>query len=392
MTPRRPFRLDLAGLAPRPAQVWGGIRLVPLVRDEPLPGLRLHARLYEGEAGPVSVRPGTAYVSYIPHGFVADWGADAGHTGPGAAYGTHLRRGAPEGEPVAYVPVRAHRRMVQREAKRRLRFLPLHLAVEGYLALHFGGPPIAWDEWSRRALRTGLSPRVEEACTGAAVRGLSDALRVFELHPGQCGVMVYAADALATAFVVPHPDDFRALHTTLINDLYGELVHHYALLSAAVPDFVPRLPDVAGLAQLRAAVAEEQRGWAAFHDGIMAADLLGPEYIAQTAYRAGDFTLLRFLPPFRPHQENHIGEAITAPDGRVGYLKTFRLSETQTRRGHLLTRLAAHDWHLSATATDLGLTDGQLALRLESAGFGFLLRPEVLAAYRRAAKPRTNRR
>jgi hypothetical protein len=37
-----------------------------------------------------------------------------------------------------------------------------------------------------------LSPRAEDACTGAEVRGLDDALKVFEIYPGQCGLLLYA--------------------------------------------------------------------------------------------------------------------------------------------------------------------------------------------------------
>ncbi|WP_329176221.1 ARPP-2 domain-containing protein [Streptomyces sp. NBC_01477] len=371
MTATTALRLDLAGLHTRPAQVWGGIRLVPLVRDEPVPGLRLHKELYGDGVGVVDVAPRTVYTSYIPHGFVADWG-----TGPAAAYGTQLRGEHGDPAPVEAMPVRFHRRMVRREAKRRLRFLPLHLALEGYLGLHFGGPAIAWEEWSQQALRRGLSPRVEEAYTGAAVRGLGDALRVFEIHPGQCGVLLHTADALAAAFVVPHPDDYRALHTTLVQDLYGDLVHHYALLSAPVQDFVPHL-DAARIdstADLRAALAAQQREWAGFHTGTMAAGLLAPEYTARALYRAGDFTLRRFVPAFRPRTESHIGEAITAADGRVAYLKTFRLSEAQIRRGHLLSCLAAHDWHVARAAADLALTPAELTARLRTAGFAHLLR------------------
>lgn len=392
MTTDRPsatLRLDLAGLDTRPSQVWGGVRLVPLVRAEPLEGLRLHPVLYGDGLGVVTVRPRTAYVSYIPHGFVAEWGADAGQAGPAAAYGTQLHAtGSGVAPTVDAMPLRLHRRMVRREAKRRLRFLPLHLALEGYLALHFGGPTIAWEEWSRRAVRNGLSPRVEEAYSGATVRGLADALRVFEIHPGQCGVLVYTADALAAAFVVPHPDDYRALHPSLVQDLYGELVYQYALLHTAVPDFVPRIGAVDSLAGLRTAVADQQRAWARFHDGTMAAGLLEPSYAVQKVYRAGEFTLSRFLPAFRPREENHLGETITAPDGRIAYLKTFRLSEAQIRRGHLLSRLAAHDWHLGATAAELDLTEAQLGLRLESAGFGALLRQDVLDGYRAGLRRR----
>ncbi|MFJ5776870.1 ARPP-2 domain-containing protein [Streptomyces sp. NPDC093094] len=377
---------DLTGLATRPSQVWGAVRLVPLVREEPVEDLRLGARLYGGAAGLVEVGPRHAYVSYIPHGFVATWTDDGT---PAAAYGTQLSAGT-DAAPAAAMGLAFHRRTARREARDRLRFLPLHLALEGYLALHFGGPTIAWEEWSQRAIRQGLSPRAEEAYLGAEVRGLADALRVFEIHPGQCGVLVYVADALAAAFAVPHPDDYRALHPTLVQDLYGELIHHYATLMPPVPDFRARLagPGIRSLADLRTAVAGQEHAWVRFHDSAMAAGLLEHAYTWQQVYRLGRFTLSRFLPRFRPKQENHIGEAITDDAGRTVYLKTFRLSENQVRRGHLLSRLAAHDWHLADTADELGLDEAQLGLRLEAAGFGHLLRQDVLDAYRRRRRNR----
>ncbi|WP_406118868.1 ARPP-2 domain-containing protein [Streptomyces sp. NBC_00989] len=373
--------LDLTGLTTRPSQIWGGVRLVPLVREEPVVDLRLNPRLYGDTVGLVEVGPRHAYLSYVPHGFVATWTGDGT---PAAAYGTQLSADA-DPVPTATMGLRIHRRMARREAKGRLRFLPMHLALEGYLALHFGGPTIAWEEWSQRAIRQGLSPRVEEAYVGAEVRGLADALRVFEIHPGQCGLMVYVSDALAAAFVVPHPDDYRALHSSLLQDLYGELIHHYALLMPPVQDFRARVPDagIRSLAQLRTAAAEQERVWAQFHDTTMAAELLEQEHTWQSVHRMGRFTLSRFLPQFRPKQGNHIGEAITDDRGRITYLKTFRLSESQVRRGHLLSRLAANDWHLADTAAELGVSEAQLGLRLDSAGFSFLLRQDILDGYRK---------
>ncbi|WP_432043843.1 ARPP-2 domain-containing protein [Streptomyces cadmiisoli] len=379
--------LDLTGLATRPSQVWGAVRLVPLVRDEPVNDLRLHPQLYDDAVGLVEVDPRHAYVSYIPHGFVATW---TGDNTPAAAYGTQLSADG-NSPPRATMSLRFHRRMARRQAKDRLRFLPMHLALEGYLALHFGGPSLAWEEWSQRAIRQGLSPRVEEAYVGAEVRGLADALRVFEIHPNQCGVMVYVADALAAAFAVPHPDDYRALHPTLLQDLYGELIHHYATLMAPVQDFRALIADthIRSLAHLRTAVAEQERAWGHFHDTTMAGGLLDHAYTWQSVYQMGGFTLSRFLPEFRPKQDSHIGEAITDGGGRIAYLKTFRLSESQVRRGHLLSRLAANDWHIADTAADLGIHEAQLGLRLESAGFGFLLRQDVLDRYRKQKRTRS---
>ncbi|MFF0478695.1 hypothetical protein [Streptomyces sp. NPDC004284] len=372
-------RIDLGGLRVRPAQVWGGVRIVPLVRDEPVPGLRLGREVYEGR-GTASVALGdrTAYTSYIPHGFVADWtgtGAEA------AAYGTRL---GGEGAPAAVPVRRIHRLAKRRQGERRLRFLPLHLALEGYLALHFGGPSVVWDDWSREALRRGLSPRVEAAYAGWAVPGLGEALRVFELHPGQCGLLLYVADALAAAFVVPHPDDYRLLHPTLVEDLYGELVHQYAHYGAPVPEFTARIRDGAGgvrnLADLRAAALEQERAWAAAHDGLMARDLLETSYSFERVRRMGSFGLYRFLPPFeRGGREQHIGEVITDRKGRAAYLKTFRLSENQIRKGYLLNRLADCDWHLERTAEALGTSYAEMVRRVRSAGLGALLDAHVVA-------------
>ncbi|HEY9372546.1 ARPP-2 domain-containing protein [Streptomyces sp.] len=376
-------RIDLTGLEVRPAQVWGGVRLVPLVRAEPVAGLRLHREVYTGFGHTADIGDGAAYTSYIPHGFVADWSGEGAES---AAYGSRLGGGP------RTIPVRGpHHRMAKRQrgkgggrAEPRLRFLPLHLALEGYLALHFGGPSMVWDEWSQQAVRQGLSPRAEAAYAGWSVPGLGEALRVFEIHPGQCGLMLYAADALAAAFVVPHPDDYRLLHPTLVEDLYGELVHQYAYYGAPVPEFTARIRDAAGgvrtLADLRAAAVAQERAWAGAHDGLFARDLLETSYAFQRVYRMDGFELLRFLPPFaRGGPEQHIGELIADHKGRTAYLKTFRLSENQIRRGHLLQRLADHDWHLGRTAEALGTSYAEIVRRIERAGFGGLLNSHAVA-------------
>ncbi|NVI92646.1 hypothetical protein [Actinomadura sp. BRA 177] len=372
------FKLD--GLRTGPAQVWGSVRLVPLIRDEPVPHLRLHRKVYQEPVSIVDV--GDAYyVSFVPHAFVAAW--SDGDQMPAASYGTRLlERDAEEALP--RMAVRTVRRMARKAGKDRLRFLPLHLAVEGYLALHFGGPEIVWEEWARKAVAQGLSPRCEEAYLGLQVRGLEDALRIFEIHPGQCGVMVYVADALASAFAVPHPDDYRALHATLVEDLFGELIYTYGLLGAPAGDLSARIDDteVRSLEDLRTAAEIQQEEWASFHDGVMAGQLFDEDGSRQVVQHLHGFELTRFLPSFALDGENHIGEAITDAEGRVAYLKSFRLSDAQVRRGYLLRRLAEHDWRLSATAAALGADEAALVLRLERAGFGYLLRQDVLDRYR----------
>jgi hypothetical protein len=366
-------RIDLSALRTGPSQVWGALRLVPLLRDEPVENLRLHGIAYgDVRHSSVKITNRVSYHAYIPHGFVADWNRDSGDRNQSAAFGTQIvgADGA-----VRSMPVEAHHRMAQKAGKRRVRFLPLHLAMEGYLALHFEGPTIAWKEWSDRVIRHGLSPRSEAAYRGTAIPDLQDALRVFEIHEGQCGVLVYAADALAAAFVVPHPEDYRELHPTLLLDMYGELVYQYALMMPAVQEFHASLDGrIDSLADLRTAAEAQTRSWAAFHDRVMANALLEHDYTAERAYQMGDYELLRFRPAFKPGEENHIGEAITDAEGRIAYLKTFRLSEAQLRRGYLLELLATHDWRLARAAAAIGTTSEELRNRIRAAGYEMLLR------------------
>ncbi|MFD0631067.1 hypothetical protein ACFQ9X_04875 [Catenulispora yoronensis] len=210
---------------------------------------------------------------------------------------------------------------------------------------------------------------------GLVIPGLQDALRVFEIYEGQCGVLLYAADALAAAFVVPHPDDYRELHPTLLLDMYGELIYQYALMMPAVREFRARIDDdVDSLAGLRAAALAQNRAWAEFHDTVMMSALVDQAYTSERAYQMGDFDLVRFKPAFKPGEENHIGEAITDGDGRIAYLKTFRLSEAQVRRGYLLELLAAHDWHLGKASASIGTDSDALWHRVQAAGFDGLFR------------------
>jgi hypothetical protein len=375
-------KLSLQGLDLAPAQVWGNVRLVPLLRREVRGDLRLARRRYDEPIGVVSLggellAPGVKYASFVPHGLVVSWGEDGMQAALGAAVGK-ARDGKTFGR-----CVRVLHRMARREGDRSLRFLPLHLAMEGFLSLCFGGPDIAWAEYSKRAIAHGLDPRAERSVRGAALPGFADALRVFEIHERQVGVLVFVADALASAFVVPHPDDYRALHQSLIEDFYGELLYRYGWL---YPDVAPAEAsiDAAGvrtLADLREALAGMRRAWADF-GALLAEGALDREVQAETVYTMGPFRLMRFLPSVRLHEENHIGEAIVRDDGTTEYLKTYRLSDAQARRAHLLQQLAAHAWDLDATAAALRTSRVELCRRLDNAGFGYLLAPAVLSAAR----------
>ncbi|HEY8377784.1 MAG TPA: hypothetical protein VIK91_14915, partial [Nannocystis sp.] len=205
--------LDLRGLRIGPAQAFGAVRLVPLLKEHVREDLRLGTRTY-GDEGPdvVGLRgdaaaPELVYFAYIPHAYILRWSPDGSAV---AAQGAAL---CPRKQGIHNLGgVRILHRMTREEEPGALRFLPLHLAFEGFLSLHFGGPDVAWSEYSREALTHGLSPRIERVVPGAAIPGLEDALRMFEIHDGQVGALLFVADALAAMVCFPHPDDYRALH------------------------------------------------------------------------------------------------------------------------------------------------------------------------------------
>ncbi|MDA1368717.1 ARPP-2 domain-containing protein [Glycomyces algeriensis] len=374
-------RLTFDGLQVRPGQVWGGIRLVPLVRDEPITSLRLHPSGFPGGDSYDAYAPSCCYE---PHGLIAEWTAD-GTAVP--ALGTALR-----------MPARTMRKSLRPETKlqqrTRVHFVPHQTALEAFLPLTFRVPSVAWSEWSTHAFRRGAPRQEDPQYLGYDVEGLADALRVFEIHPGQCGVLVYVADALASAVVTPHPDDYRALHPSLVEDGFGELIWRYAHLYGESPDFRPHLDESAidTIADLRAAINAAQREWSEFHQEVMAAGLLDAEYVFTEDYRMEQFTLRRFRPHFVPGRETHVGEAITDADGRLAYLRTFRLSETQARRGRLLQTLTDHDWNLEAAAAGMDLVVPALVARIDAAGYGGLFRQDVLDRFRSLNRTNGQRR
>jgi len=389
-----PAMLDLQGLQIAPPQTMGAVRIVPLVRERFLAAsgasesneprdLRIATRDYGDSIAVVELGrdaptgPGLKYVSFVPHGFIVSYTTDGS---PVAAQGASF---GPTSETKKGRFVHLMHRMVKREQgdgrASRFRMLPLHLAMEGFLALHFNGPDILWSEYSQQAIRKGLDPRSERAVRGTWLPGLEEALRTFEILPAQVGVLVFVAEALACAFVVPHPDDYRNLHTSLLNDFFGELLRDYAILYPHLP--VAHAPlDGAGvttLDDLARQVARVRVDWRAYAE-LLSAGLLGREVRVERVRAMGPFHLERFVPVFDPNVECHLGERIVRADGTLEYLKTYRLSGAQVRRAYLLEQLAAAEWNMEQAATSLRCSVTELAQRLVGAGFGYLLKPAVL--------------
>jgi hypothetical protein len=366
-------KLNLKGLQIAPEQIYGSISLVPLLRDRVRYDLRLFGQKYEQDATIVSLDRDLAYMSYIPQGLILQWGDRDNAL---VNLGSSLIK--PEGQTLhcGSVNIKLMHGMTKKHGKNQLRFLPLHLAMEGFLSLHFGGPSIAWRKYySDFFLRRGLGWREEWSYGGKSIVGLEEALRIFEIHDRQVGTILFAAGAIAGIFIVPTPEDYRLLHYSLLEDFYGELIYEYANLyqntnfpmSLSIDD-----NKVQDLTSLKQEIVRMRNDWASFHRD-MALELFDRALDSKRVYTAGSFILQKFLTDLNGDRDNHIGEAIVRDNGEIEYLKTYRLSAAQTRRIILLDRLAKHNWDLEAAAESFRLSLLDFVKRLEKAGWGYLL-------------------
>ncbi len=365
--------ISLKGLEIAPSQVWGAVRLVPLLRLKPRKDLRLFKRNYDSDVTMVSVKDNLKYISYVPHGLVLNW---TDNNSSVAAMGGQLLT---EGKKLGFGPVKVQllHRMAKREAKNALRLLPLHLAMEGFLSMFFNGPTIAWQEYSKQALSQGLSPRVEWSIGGQAINHLENALRLFEIHENQVGVLLFISEVLASAFIVPTPDDYRALHNSLLEDFYGETFYYYGLYgNVSQLKVTLDANTIDNFSDLKNALQKMRSEWSNFQ-GFMAEDILNRDINAKRIYTAGLFSLQRFITDLSLSQNNYIGETIVDDLGHLQYLKVYGLSSKQTKRAYLLKELAANNWNLEDTARNQGDTLEQLIYRLEKVGFGYLINNQL---------------
>ena len=369
-----------------PPQVLGGIRLVPLLRNDVREDLRLTRRSYQEEYAAVRLPDNSTYYSFVPHALIADWTGDGTPTAAfGTQVGSHKKQKTSDGKAYdfGYTTARVMSKMRAKESKNRLRFLPLNMSMEGFLSLHFCGPSIAWEEYSRTITRDGLGSRGESVIPGRWINGLQDALRLFEIHPNQVGVLMFVADALASIFIVPHPHDYRDLHNTLLTDMYGELIYIYGFNSNENV-YHPMPIDsekVESVEDLRRELSRIRDDWSQLHH-LMTTKLIDCAITGENVYKMGPFQMQRFMTDLDPKSENHIGERIVRSDGRLEYMKSFRLSGAQTRRAYLLSQLAESDWSLEACAERLNCSKNQLIFRLEKSGFGYFVHQHVLDAAR----------
>ncbi len=369
--------ISLQDLEIAPSQRWGAVRLVPLLRQNYRQDLTLVKRNYSRNPS-VAVDAQTHYYSYIPHGLVLHWD-DRGN--PVVPQGTQLGTNNSDIRSMTML-----QKMAKREDKNSLRFLPLHLAMESYISIFLQAPWITWPEYSRRSMRESFASHTEYSTSGHSITDLSEALRVFEIHENQVGVMVFVGEALASAFILPNPQDYRALHDTLLTDFYGETFYYYGLYGGANElKMEIDINHIQDLADLQRALQKLRQDWAGTQ-AMMAGALIDRPIQSQRVYQAGPFSLQRFITDLDRTQTNYIGEAILDDLHSLQYLKIYGLSASQTRRTYLLQQLAAHQWHLENTAIALGTTQSGLLKRLEKAGLAHIFSNQLLEKYRKSQR------
>jgi hypothetical protein len=369
--------ISLQGLEIAPSQRWGAVRLTPLLRQDYRQDLTLVKRSYQNNPT-VAVDAKTRYYSYIPHGLVLHWDGQGHPVVPaGTQFGT---------DPAKIRSATVLQKMAKREDKNALRFLPLHLAMESYISIFLKAPEITWPEYSRRSLREGFNSHTEYSISGSSIADFSEALRVFEIHENQVGVLLFVGESLASAFILPNPQDYRSLHDTLLTDFYGETFYYYGLYGNA-NDLKIEIDtrNINNLADLQSALQKLRQDWADVQS-MMADALIDRPIISQPVYQAGPFSLQRFITDLDRNQTNYIGEAILDDRHHLQYLKIYGLSAAQTRRTYLLQQLASNQWNLEQTAVGLNTTPPDLLKRLEKAGLAHIFSNQLLEQHRKSQR------
>ncbi|MEP3891590.1 MAG: hypothetical protein ABJN69_14110 [Hellea sp.] len=382
-------KLELKGLSVGAPQILGHIRIVPILRPsfKTKPSkLRMGIQNYDAPYGIVDT--GDAYYAstYMPHGLIATW--EDGN--PVATYGASFTKTSSKNVNARQHQGRKHKsqiftRMAKQVDKSALRLLPRHMAMEGFLSMYFKGPEIAWSEYSREVFKQGLSVRSETGLGREYFSGIDAALKTFEIHEAQVGAVLFIADVMADILVLSHPDDYKNLHKSLIADYFAMEFQYLREDSISQQGWV-KLRGAKDLDDLELAVKELQTAWGE-SQAWMTQGLIDRDIKSTRIYSAHDFSLQSFITDYKASfDDNFIGEIITNKEGDVEYLKAFALSKAQTKRVFLLDLLAEHSWNIEAAARAAGQDYDAFVLRMEKAGFGYILRPHVIQDARRRAK------
>lgn len=359
--------LGLQGLASAPPQRFGEVAVVPLRRPGPPDELRLY-------------RPGvTGAAQLAPHGYLLGM---ASPYQARVAYGSQI---ALPGQEFASATIVVERPL----SLARPRMLSMNLDTEGFLYFFCGADAASWGEYARRlSARQYQGLRVKSAPVEQPA-ALADAARLFEPYEDQVGALVLLRDELAGALVVPHPEDYRALHPSLFDEVYDGFFGSYGLAPTPPPAHVLEPPGLTlrSVDDLRLALKQLKQRWANTTHGLSGGIAEQPlSFLAEQ--RRGEFLVRRFASQHAPTERGAIGELISRPSGRLVYLRLYTLTPPDQRRRDLLAELVRANWNMRAVAGARGETPWAYEGTLRRAGLGHLLRESFADARRTPVRSR----
>jgi len=367
-------RLDLKGIEFGPSQVWENIRLVPLIRNEITSNLKMSKVEYDEAYSEVWTNDQKSYQSYIPFGLIASWGDSEAHLSTDSLVKKKQKKSAFD----------HHFRLVGKIDKNKVRILPFHLAMEAFLSTAFKRPEVRKKEFTNEFNRFGLQYRAELSWKSEWLNYVNQSLSIFEILENQCGVLIFISDSLASAFLLPNPEDYRYLHYTLLMDCYSDLMWHYSNVDYDVQKlkFSMNKEAIKDISSLRNAFNKANDELDKLNR-VLASGLFERDLLTQEIYKLGKNRLCRFRTNFfEGKSEDHIGEMIMDSKGGVQYIKSYRLGIDQLKRGKLLQRLEENDWDISAAAKADELRKDQWLLNFVRAGLGDILNANTLAEVR----------
>lgn len=378
--------LGLSSFLTAPPQSFGAMTLIPVLRKDPSSDLRIKTLLgAQQEEAPKEEGGKSARYAYVPHGLIIDWTEDGS---PVVAFGTQIflegessARKAPEMRAVNLV--HAH---VGGRAQNNPRFAPMELTMEGFVSFLFGANRETWREYAEEILQGEVIPRWEWSTRGRPHPALEDAFRAFEIHEEQTGILLFIEEEFASAFITPHPEDYRVLHHTLLEDVYGGALVRFGRRLSTSDAFSIEAPGetIRSLEQMRISLKSAKARWSVLRNQAPHKSFERQVFLGASE-KVGPFTRRSFMSALSMQTEGVLGEVIQRDSGRVEYVKTYRLSKGEAQRTYFVESLARNNWNLKATASSLGISEAQLASRLQRAGFSYLLKDKVLNSLRKEA-------
>lgn len=363
--------LNFSNFKLMPSQIYGSIRLIPLVKENYDKQLKFNYEKYDA-LNIIKVDKNLQYTSYTPHAFHVSYDDDK------------QINNQKDKSPIVFSD-----KMIKKSGKSTVRFFPLHNAMESFLSLYFCGPDIIWEEYSGSAKKDCLSPRYERSISGKYIQGLEQALKIFEIYENQVGILLLVADKLTSVFILPNPQDYKVLHKTLVEDFFGDLIYYYGYLHTDIRQFEQKIDEskVNSLNDLKKELGFMKTQLADFYS-LMAESIFNQSIETRDNYTLGKYNMNRFITDINQGSEHHIGEMIKDESGEIQYMKTYLLSDLQIKRAKVLKALSVHYWHLEKTADYFKMSLAKFILDIEKIGFGYIIKKPILEKIRKEERKR----